>query len=295
MDWKHIQFDWNHARAFLVVADEGSLSAAGRALNISQPTLGRQISALESELSLTLFERLGKGLVLTEAGRRLYEYVQHMAEAANNFALAAQGQINEVSGEVCISITELDAFFKLPECIQTLRQQAPHIRLEVVVSNEISDLKRREADIAIRYQRPSQSDLIIKKLGSERIYLYGHKDYAHTFINAPIERIKDLKLIGFDHSDDMKDYLKTLGWPVSDEQFVMLCKNQLVQWQLLQQGVGIAFLPDHIAARNPDLVPVFAQHFKPFELDSWLVCHRELHTNKKIRIVFDWLAENFVT
>ncbi len=293
MDWKHIQFDWNRARAFLVVADEGSLSAAGRALGISQPTLGRQISALETELNLVLFERLGKGLVLTEAGRHLYKYVQKMAEAANDFSLAAKGQNEEVSGEVCISITELDAFFKLPQCIQQLQQQAPHIRLEVVVSNEISDLKRREADIAIRYQRPTQNDLIIKKLGTERVYLYGHKDYAQRFVNAPIEHVKDVKFIGFDHSEDMKQYFQTLGWSVLDDQFVMLCKNQLVQWQLLQQGVGIAFLPDHIAARNPDLVAVFTQHFKPFELESWLVCHQELHTNKKVRIVFDWLAEHF--
>ena len=293
MDWKHIQFDWNRARAFLVVANEGSLSAAGRALGMSQPTVGRQISALEDELNITLFERLGKGLVLTEAGNRLHEYVQQMADAANHFALVAQGQSNGISGQVCISMTELDAYFRLPKCIQQLQKQAPNIQLEVLVSNEISDLKRREADIAIRYKRPTDNDLIIKKLGVENVYLYGHKDYVRPFANAPIEKVKDLKFIGFDRSDEMQTYLESLGWPVNSEQFTILCKNQMVQLQLLHQAVGIGFLPDHVAARHPDLVPVFKDAFTPIQLEVWLVCHRELHTNKKVRLVFDWLADNF--
>ena len=294
MDWKHIQFDWNRARAFLVVANEGSLSAAGRALGMSQPTLGRQITALEDELNVVLFERMGKGLVLTEAGQRLFEYVQQMADAASNFALVAQGQSNDVAGEVCISITELDAYFRMPKCIQQLQQQAPNIQLEVLVSNEISDLKRREADIAIRYTRPTENDLIIKKLGVEKAYLYGHKDYVKPFINAPIDRVKELKFIGFDRSDQMKLYLESLGWPVKPEQFSILCKNQLVQIQLMHQGVGIGFLPDHIAAQHSDLMPIYQNEFLPIELDVWLVCHRELHTYKKVRIVFDWLADNFI-
>lgn len=293
MDWKHIQFDWNKARAFLVVADEGSFSAAGRALNMSQPTLGRQISSLETELNITLFERVGKGLVLTEAGARLHKYVKQMADAAGHFALVAQGQSNEISGQVCISMTELDAYFRMPHCIQQLQQQAPNIQLEVLVSNKISDLKRREADIAIRYQRPTDNDLIIKKLGTESVYLYGHKDYAKSFINAAIERVKDLKFIGFDRTDEMRLYLEAQGWPIKAEQFSILCSNQLVQLQLLQQGTGIAFLPDHIAEQFPELVPVFKQDFTPIELDVWLVCHRELHTSKRVRLVFDWLADNF--
>jgi DNA-binding transcriptional LysR family regulator len=293
MNWKQLQFDWNKARAFLVVAKEGSLTAAGRALGISQPTLGRQISSLETELSLTLFERVGKGLMLTDAGQHLYQYVEKMAEAANEFALAAQGQNNDVAGKVCISLTELDAFFKLPDCIKTLRQVAPHIQLEVLVSNDISDLKRREADIAIRYQRPTQHDLIIKKIGTEKAFLYGHEDYVSHFKHAPIEKAAELNLIGFDHSTQMQTYLQQLGWPIKQEQFITLCKNQMVQLQLMRQGVGIGFLPDHIADQYPELMPVFANAFEPIELEVWLVCHTELHTNKKVRVVFDCLAEHF--
>lgn len=291
MDWKHIQFDWNHARAFLVVADEGSLSAAGRALGMSQPTLGRQVAGLEEQLKVTLFERVGKGLSLTQSGVRLYEYVKQMAEAANQFSLVAQGQSNEVSGEVCISLTELDAYFRFAPLITKFKEYAPNIQLELQVSNAISDLKRREADVAIRYQRPTQADLITKKIGSEKAYLYGHKDYIKHFANKSPDNVSNLQLIGFDHSDQMKDYLLGMGFPVRSDQFTVICKNQLVQLQMILQGGALAFLPDHIANRYPELEPAFVDYFTPIELEMWLVCHRELHTSKKVRLVFDFLNE----
>lgn len=294
MDWKHLQFDWNRAKAFLVVADEGSLSAAGRALGISQPTLGRQISALEQELKVSLFERVSKGLELTHAGVQLYAHVKKMAEAANEFSLAALGQNEEVSGQVCISLSELDAYFTLPPLMGAFRKIAPNIQLEVVVSNDMSDLKRREADIAIRYQRPSQPDLIAKKLGDEVVHLYGQKDYVESFGNRSPSEVENLSLVGFDQSDQMKSYLRELGWPIKDEHFSVLCKNQMVQFQLMKQGKVLAFLPDHIAAQHSDILPAFTQQFEPIQLEAWLVCHRELHTNRKVRVVFDFLAEHFL-
>lgn len=292
MDWTHIQFDWNHARAFLLVADEGSLSAAGRAMNMSQPTLGRQISALEDQLKVTLFERVGKGLTLTQSGLRLYEYVKQMADAANEFSLVAQGQSNEVSGDVCISLTELDAYFRFAPLISKFKEFAPNIRLEIQVSNDISDLKRREADVAIRYQRPTQADLITKKIGHEKAYLYGHQDYVKHFANKKPQEVNNLQLIGFDRSDQMKNYLMEMGFPAKDSHFSVLCNNQLVQLQMMLQGGALAFLPDHIAANFPDLQPAFVDYFKPIELEMWLVCHRELHTSRKVRLVFDFLSEN---
>lgn len=293
MDWKHLQFDWNRARAFLVVAEEGSLSAAGRALNMSQPTLGRQISALESELKVSLFERVPKGLILTQAGLRLYEYVQKMAEAANEFSLAAQGQSEEVSGQVSISLTELDAFYTLPPLMARFREHMPNIQLEVVVSNDLSDLKRREADIAIRYQRPTQPDLITKKLGEEVVHLYGQTDYVSEFNDLRPEEVENLRLLGFEQSSQMKTLLNGMGWPVEEKHFTVICKNQLVQIEMMKQGGVLAFLPDHIAAHFKDLVPAFKAQFEPIRLDAWLVCHRELHTNRKVRMVFDFLADNF--
>lgn len=293
MGWKDKQFDWNFARAFMMVADQGSLSAAARVMGVSQPTLGRQISSFEASLNLTLFERMGKGLVLTRSGQRLYQNVKAMAQAAEQFSLVAYGQSNDVEGDVCVSLSQLDAYFRFPPLWPKFREYAPKIRLELDVSNQISDLKSRESDVAIRYQRPEEEDLIIKKLGTEAVYLYGHKDYVASFEDKLPHQVPNLQLIGFDQSDQMIDYLNSLGWQIGKQHFSFLCDNQLVQWQMVQQGNALAFLPDHIAAKQADLIPAFSTYYKPIELDVWLVCHRELHTNPRVRLVFDFLAEHF--
>src|SRR3954452_10646954 len=103
MDWRSVRFDWNRARAFLVTAEEGSLSAAARALGMTQPTLGRQVTALEEELGVLLFERVGRGLTLTTGGMDLLEHVRTMGEAANHVSLAASGQSQSIEGTICIT------------------------------------------------------------------------------------------------------------------------------------------------------------------------------------------------
>ncbi|MCG9725093.1 LysR family transcriptional regulator [Vibrio brasiliensis] len=291
MDWKHIQFDWNRARAFLVVAEEGSFSAAGRAMNISQPTLGRQIAAFEQELNVTLFERVGKKLVLTESGSKLYQHVSQMAESANQMLLTALGQDENIAGDVSISLTELDAFFRFPPLISQLREYAPNINVELIVSNQVSDLKRREADIAIRYQRPTDLDLIARKIGHETVHLYGNKSLVQSFSNKSPSEVSNVQIIGFERGERLKQHLNESGWLLKHNPFNMICSNQLVQWQLAQHTSSLILVPDHIAQYNPNLTIAFKDHFKPFELDAWLVCHRELHTNKRVKLVFDFLAK----
>lgn len=291
MDWKHIRFDWNHARSFLVVAEEGSFSAAGRALNMSQPTLGRQIAAFEQELKLTLFERAGKKLVLTESGQKLYQHVSQMAESANQVLLTALGQDETIAGKVSISLTELDAFFRFPPLVNKLKEYAPNIDIELIVSNQVSDLKRREADIAMRYQRPTDLDLIAKKIGQETVYLYGHKDLVNSFEDKSPNDIADVQIIGFDYGDHLTQHLKRSHWLLKHNPFTMVCNNQLVQWQLAKYTRSLILLPEHIAQANPDLRIAFKDHFEPFKIDAWLVSHRELHTSKRVRLVFDFLAK----
>ena len=292
MDWKHIQFDWNRARAFLVVAEEGSFSAAGRAMKVSQPTLGRQIAAFEQELNVTLFERVGKKLVLTESGHKLYHHVSKMAESANQVLLSALGQDENIAGDVSISLTELDAFFRFPPLVSELKQYAPAINFELIVSNQVSDLKRREADIAIRYQRPTDLDLIARRIGSETIRLYGKKSLVQSFASKSPNQIANLEIIGFDRGERLSKLLEDSNWTLKHNPFRLICSNQLVQWQLAQHTPSLILLPEHIAQQNSDLTVAFPNHFNPFELDAWLVCHRELHTNKRVRLVFDFLANN---
>ena len=158
MNWDDIAFDWNRVRAFLATAEEGSLSAAARALHQTQPTLSRQVTGLEQSLGVTLFERGHRQARLTVAGLELLEHVRAMAEAANRVSLAASGQSQAIEGRVCITATELLAAHHLPRMLRKLREQAPGIVVEVVASDELRDLIRREADIAIRHAQPTQPE-----------------------------------------------------------------------------------------------------------------------------------------
>lgn len=293
MNWAHLTFDWNQARAFYIVASEGSFSAAARALNTTQPTLGRQVRALEEALSVTLFERVGRGLILTASGQALFEQVRPMGEAATQFSLAAHGQIQLSEGDVSISATELDAVYRLPGVLAALKEEAPAIQVELVVSNQISDLKMREADIAIRYQRPEQDDLIIRKLDTEVVYLYGSKALVDRYGQQAPDETAELKLIGFAKGDQLLNYYRNSGWDVSESHIAVYCQNQVTQIELVRKGLGLAFLPDYVGDSLAGVARAFPNYIKPMTLDAWLVCHRELRTSRPIRKVFDAIVAHF--
>ena len=183
MDWRSVKFDWNHARAFLVTAEEGSLTAAATALGMTQPTLGRQVSALEDELGAVLFDRAGGRLVLTAAGEALLDHVREMGESAMHVSRLAHGQSTELRGSVTISASEIYAAHLLPEVLQRLREQVPDVDITVVADNTASDLNRREADIAIRNFQPVEPELIARKIRDDTAWLYATPGYLQSIGN----------------------------------------------------------------------------------------------------------------
>lgn len=289
MNWKSVKFDWNHTRAFLVTAEEGTLSAAAKALGMTQPTLSRQVSALEAQTHTTLFERVGQRLVLTESGVELLEHARSMGNAALQFSLAATGQSQQIEGSVAISVGELDAVYRLPKIIAKLRRSEPGIDIEVIVTNEPSDLKRREADIAIRSFRPTQNDLIAKKLGEEVIWLYGTQDYLARL--PPFSEASDIQIIGFDRSNNLSEVLNQQGWNLSKQNFSLVTSFQILQLELCREGLGVIFFPEDIGDKEPSLVRAFEDMGPAIQLPVWLVCHQELRTNLRVRRVFDFIAE----
>ncbi|WP_020043512.1 LysR family transcriptional regulator [Salipiger mucosus] len=291
MDWRSITFDWNRARAFLVTAEEGSLSAAARALNMTQPTLGRQVSALEEELGVTLFERVGRGLVLTESGLHLVEHVRAMGEAAGRVSLAAGGQSQEVAGHVAITASELYSAWLLPPVIARLRAEAPGLVVDVVASNAVRDLKRREADIAIRNTRPEQAELVARRVAEDSGTLYAAPGYLDRL--GPLTGLGDLaraEFIGFDETDRYIAMLNQLGAPVTEANFPLICDSHLVQWDMARRGLGIAAGPHGLGDADPTLRRVLPEE-PDFHYPVWLVAHRELRTSRRVRLVFDLLAE----
>ena len=290
MDRRAIKFDWNRARAFLVTAEEGSLSAAALALDMSQPTVGRQVSALEKELGISLFERTNSGLVLTQSGADLMIEVKAMADAATNLSRLASGHVETVEGIVCISATEMMAAYVLPPIIEKLRNQWPKIEIEIIASSDTSDLSRREADIAIRNYRPTQQELIVKRVKNTFGHLYASKNYLLNLEHRESPQdLNNAAFFGVDRSKRVISYLNKFGFSLDSSNFPLIVANHLVQWEMVKHGSGIGFMMANIGEAEP-LVERVLPTLPAFETETWLVAHRELKTSRRFRVVFDYLA-----
>lgn len=292
MNWQAISFDWNQVRAFLATAEEGSLSAAARALGQTQPTLSRQVAALEEDLGVTLFERAGRAMALTEAGRDLMEHVRIMADAATKVSLVASGQSQTVEGKVVITATGAMATYYLPPIIRRIRDEAPGITLDIVTSNEVQDLTRREADISIRHARPTQPDLIAKLVGDSAAHLYASEDYIKSL--GPIRTLKDIEhadFIGFDRNDELIAEMARHGLTLTPDNFTVNARAGTVMRELVVQGLGIGFLTRDVEKMEPRIKAILPDKIT-LPVPVWLVTHRELHTSKRIRVVYDILSED---
>jgi len=291
MRWESIAFDWNRTRAFLATAELGSLSAAAKSLNVTQPTLSRQVSALEHELGVSLFERSAHKLKLTHSGVELLNIAREMGDVAHKFSMVANGQSEALKGVVVISACQLDAVYRLPPILSELRRDEPNISIELVVTNDVSDLKRRDADIAIRSFQPTQLNLIAKKLGDERIYLYGTREYLQSFVDVgSIENFRDIQIIGFgDNSKIIEQFAKN-GCQLEEDNFKLSTEFQPAQLELCKQHLGLMYLPEDIAKHESRLVQAPESLFPVMQIPLWLVCHEELRTNLRVRRVFDLLA-----
>ncbi|MBD3669715.1 MAG: LysR family transcriptional regulator [Gammaproteobacteria bacterium] len=291
MDWKSINFDWNRARAFLVTAEEGSLSAAARALGMTQPTLGRQVSAFEKEMGVILFERVGHNLVLTPTGLELLEQLRIMAEAANQLSLSASGQSEDVQGNVCISASEVYAAYILPPIIAKIRQMEPKIHIDLLASNEVSDLRRREADIALRNFEPDQPDLIAKKIKDVSARFYATPDYLER-LGKPVtmERLQQADFIGFANPTSLIKTLDAYDLHLSQDNFPINTENYIAHWQLVKQGLGLGIMPEEIGDADPEVERAL-DSFPALTFPIWLTTHRELRTSRRVKLVYDVLAK----
>ena len=291
MEWKRSAFDWNQARAFLVTAEEGSLSAAARALGLTQPTLSRQVAGLEEALGVTLFERTPRALMLTQSGVELLAHFRTMGDAANNISVTATGQSQAVTGHVLISATNLMATHFLPPVLKELTKTAPDLQIEIIASNELSDLRRREADIAIRHSRPKDETLFAKRLRDTRAHLFASKQYLDE-VGRPktLADLEGLKFVGFDQPELRLGMMASRGLNLTTANFNFTTSSATLALELVRQGFGIGILPIEIGEVYPELEnPCLA--FEPISIETWLVAHRELRTNLRIRLVFDVLAK----
>lgn len=286
-----INLDWNQLKAFLETAETGSLSAAARKLGLTQPTLSRQVAAIEQRMGVTLFERVGKSMVLTPTGMDLLEHARAMGAAADALSLAATGRSQAVGGVVSVSASDVVAAVLLPPLVKQLREREPGIAVEVIPSNALSDLLRREADIAVRHVKPEQPELIARFIREATAHFYASEAWVKTHGHPrTAEDAAHLPFVGSDRHGRYLGYLRMHGLNLSEANFSCYADHTVTHWALVQQGLGIGAMMEEIARDMPGLVRVL-DDLPPIRFPVWLVTHRELRTSRRIRVVFEALAE----
>lgn len=286
--------DWNQMRALLTTVEAGSLSAAAKRLGLTQPTLGRQVAALEESLGLAIFERVGRNLVLTEAGQRLVADLREMGAAAERVALSAAAQSQSVEGVVRITTADIYAGHVLPPLLEKIRREAPGIIVQVLAVGQISDLLRREADIAIRHVRPDQDGLIARRCKDTAAYVYGTPALIET-LGRPqtgTELARHDFVGALENNDDFIAEMQKRGVPLGPDNFWLATQCGMTAWEWVCRGICLGPMVEAVARQTPE-VEIAVPAIDPIPVPVWLVTHRELHTSRRIRLVFDMLVEHF--
>jgi len=283
--------DWNQLKAFLETAETGSLSAAARKLGLTQPTLSRHVAAIEQRMGVTLFERVGKAMALTPTGLDLLEHARAMGAAAEALGITASGRSQAVGGVVSVSATDILAAHFLPPLVRRLRDKEPGIAIEVISSDALSDLLRREADIALRHVKPEQPDLIARLIREPAASFYASEDWVKVHGHPRnAEEAAHLPFVGSDRSGHFLAYLRQHGLSLSEANFSCYSDNSVGNWALVRHGMGIGAMVDEIGRDTPGIIRVL-DDVPPLRFPIWLVTHRELRTSRRIRVVFDMLAD----
>lgn len=282
---------WDLYRSFLAVLREGSLSGAARSLGLTQPTVSRHVEALEAAVGLDLFVRSQRGLTPTEAALELGPYAETIASTTAAMLRAASGHGAVVSGTVRISASEVVGVEVLPPILTALRERYPRLAVELVLSNTVENLLRRDADVAVRMVEPTQEALVAKRVGAITLGLHAHRRYLdRRGVPATPEDLARHDVIGFDRETPaIRAMLKRVRG-VDRAAFAFRADSDLAQLAMIRAGFGIGVCQVPVAARDPDLVRVLADAFA-LTLPTWVAMHEDLRSSPRCRVVFDALVE----
>ncbi|WP_306258964.1 LysR family transcriptional regulator [Pararhizobium sp. IMCC21322] len=285
-----MRISWDLIRTFQSVAQTGSLSAAARALQLTQPTIGRHIDLLEDALNVSLFIRGREGMQLTPKGADLIESAKQMGSAATGFARHASGLDEDISGVVRISANEVFGVLILPRMLPEFLDNNPGIEIELVVDNSATNLTQRDADVAIRMFRPKQNDLVARKIAELPLGLYAHHNYLSKYgVPKTLSELHAHRLIGFDRETSLIDASRTVGAVFTPEDFALRCDNILTHIEAIRSGVGIGVTHQGLADQWKDVDQVLPDIALP-NLELWIACHSEVRHNKRLRKVMDFLG-----
>ena len=285
-----MNFDWENAKAFLITAQVGSFTAAARQLRTSQPTVGRRVSALEESLGIVLFERSNNSLFLTQQGESIFKALQGMEQVANSAVMIAIGAKESVAGTVTLAVSQTDAYFTMPPLIAEIKKLEPTIQISLEVSNEEVNLLHRDADIAIRNFRPTEENLIIRKLGNAHVSIFGTPELCAAF-RTRIKGRSKIPIIGFLKTEYLTQVLVDSGIAKEQIEYICLSDFQLSHIEFAKRGLGFVLLPTHLSSALNEFECLLPKEHSVYDYSQWLVCHAELRYSRRIRFVYDFLAE----
>jgi DNA-binding transcriptional LysR family regulator len=278
---------WDLYGAFLAVMQTGSLSGASRALGLTQPTVRRQIEALEDSLGAALFTRAQNGLTPTDIARATLPHAEAIAASARALVRAASAPADDDRGTVRLTCSVMIGSEVLPPILTRLRADHPGLQLELALDDRNQDLLRREADVAIRMTAPTQANLLRKKAATIELGLFASPAYLarHPAPKTVADAIKHHALIGPDRARFGFDVLAQIGFPVTARDLALRTDNDVAARAAVRAGFGIGICQLPLAA---DLVRVLPKI--RFALDAWVVTHEDLKDVRRVRLVVDRLT-----
>lgn len=279
---------WDLLASAVAVARTGSLSAAARALGVTQPTVRRHVEALEGELGIRLFTRSPSGLVPTPAAVAMLPFAETIDATVAAMVRATVGDGTASIGPVRLTASEVMAVEVLPRLIAPLLVANPTLEIELVATDQREDILRRDADIALRMARPEEGALVARRVAKVEVGLFATAGYLAR-AGTP-ETMTDLAhhvLVGEDRSTGLAAALEAAGAQRGELRFTLRTDSQPAQLQAVRAGVGIGTCQVPLAGREPQLVRVLPGIAVP--LDMWLVTHADLCDQPRIRLVMDGL------
>jgi DNA-binding transcriptional LysR family regulator len=281
--------DWNLLRSFVAVFETGTLTEAARRLGTTQPSVGRHVRELEAALGEALFVRLPGKLKATQRALDLHAAVGPMKAAVQDAERLFAGAHGRVVGTVRIATSEVYAYHVIAPLVAELLAEQPELEIELSVSNRADNLLRRDADIAVRFFRPDQDDLIAVHVGSTELGLYVHERFiARHGVPTSYACPEDAFVAGFDRDLSPIAPMFKGGPPPGPVQFRLRSDAMLARQAAVETGHGIGVYLADVAARRPGLRRVLAERFgAPQEV--WLCAHAELRRSASMRLVWDRL------
>ncbi|HEY1432032.1 MAG TPA: LysR family transcriptional regulator [Stellaceae bacterium] len=285
-------WQWDDVRFFLAVARAGSLSGAARALGVGHVTVGRRITLLEKRLGVILLNRTSDGFATTSAGQAILRECVAMESAAMDLERIVAGRDSLIAGSVRVTTPEGLAYQLVAPAIAVLRETHPELRVDLIAGVRSLDIARREADLAVRFARPSASDLVCRKLGEVAFSLYASKHYlARTGVPNQGQGLADFDLITFTGAPTaMSPFF--MGESLEGARIALRCDNPLIQLRAAASNVGIVEAACFLGDSSPDLVRVWPDK-APARRVVWLIMHQDMRRAARIRAVSAAIGDAF--